>query len=445
MGRLLLIAVRNLLQNRRRTLLLGGAIATVTALLVLLSSASNGIQDTMLRGAETLSTGHVNVAGFFKITSGQAAPVVTRYRELMDFVEKEVPEAESVVDRLRGWGKIVSHASSIQVGVSGVDIDKETAFSEVLEIVDGDIEGLRKRDGLLLFESQAKKLEVGVGDMLTISSPTVRGAYNAVQGTVVAVAKNMGFLSSFGIFSSKQVILDLYLLDENTTGAIHIYLKDHHDAAEVAERLRKRIAEAAVCSDLGDAEDEHCRLLDSLAQPFWMKFPNVTREGWTGQKIDVTTWEDEMQFLMWTIQAFDSLTFALVSVLLTIIVIGVMNSLWMAIRERTKEIGTLRAIGMGRGRVLAMFVIEAGVLAFGATVAGALLGSGICLVLNGLAIPVSEGFQLFLMRETLYFLVEMRTLLVAVTTITVVVTLFSLLPARKAAKMPPITAIHHIG
>ena len=53
-----------------------------------------------------------------------------------------------------------------------------------------------------------------------------------------------------------------------------------------------------------------------------------------------------------------------------IILVGVMNSMWMAIRERTQEIGTLRAIGMGRGGVLSMFVIEASLLSFGATIAG---------------------------------------------------------------------------
>lgn len=65
MQHLLTIAARNLIQQKKRTLLLGSAIASVTMLLVLLTGISNGIQDTMLRAATTLSTGHVNIGGFF--------------------------------------------------------------------------------------------------------------------------------------------------------------------------------------------------------------------------------------------------------------------------------------------------------------------------------------------------------------------------------------------
>ena len=85
---------------------------------------------------------------------------------------------------------------------------------------------------------------------------------------------------------------------------------------------------------------------------FWMKFQSVAREDWTGQKLDVTTWEDELSFMMWTLQALQGLTVVLIMILIAIVVIGIMNTMWIAIRERTREIGTLRAIGMQRGGVL---------------------------------------------------------------------------------------------
>ena len=94
-------------------------------------------------------------------------------------------------------------------------------------------------------------------------------------------------------------------------------------------------------------------------KPFWMKFDGVKREDWTGQRIDVTSWEDEISFLSWTIKSFDAISNILVMVLLIIVVVGIMNALWMAIRERTGEIGTLRAIGMTRWKVLWMFNLEA--------------------------------------------------------------------------------------
>src|SRR5688500_14651334 len=96
---LILIAVRSLLQHRLRTFLLGAAIALVTALLLTLTGISKGMQDTMLTAATTMMTGHVNVAGFYKVTAGQSAPVVTDYKRVLEHVKKTVPEIDYVAQR----------------------------------------------------------------------------------------------------------------------------------------------------------------------------------------------------------------------------------------------------------------------------------------------------------------------------------------------------------
>ena len=98
----LTIAFRSLVQHRRRTLFLGAAIAAVTALLVLLNALSTGVEETMIDTATTLSTGHVNVGGFFKVTAGQAAPVVTNYKQVLEVARKTVPEMAFAVHRGRG-------------------------------------------------------------------------------------------------------------------------------------------------------------------------------------------------------------------------------------------------------------------------------------------------------------------------------------------------------
>lgn len=433
MGRLLLVAARNLRQNLRRSLLLGGAIAAVTMLLVLLLGVSQGIQDTMLRAATTLSTGHVNVGGFFKVTSGQAAPVVTHYRELAALVRGHVPEARQIVDRLRGWGKLVSDATSIQVGIAGIDVARERQLPEVVKVVSGDLRALRRANTVMLFQKQAKRLEVGVGDTLTISAQTVRGANNALDVQVVAIARDMGLLSSFTVFTPKATLRQLYLLEAHASGVVQLLLEHEGQSEAVAARLRAVISRAGY------------RVMDAQSDPFWQKFTIVTREDWTGQKIDVTTWRDEMSFLLWVLTAFDVLTAVVVGILLVIIVVGVMNVLWMAIRERTREVGTLRAIGMRRRGVLLMFVCEAGLLSALATSAGALAGVLGAAVLDWAAIRLSPGFAVFLMSDTLQLVVLPLDVLRAMAVIGVTTTLFALYPANQAARMPPISAIHHVG
>jgi len=64
------------------------------------------------------------------------------------------------------------------------------------------------------------------------------------------------------------------------------------------------------------------------------------------------------------LQALGGLTFVLITILILIVAVGIMNTMWIAIRERTREIGTLRAIGMQRGAVLWMFLLESLMLGF---------------------------------------------------------------------------------
>ena len=80
--------------------------------------------------------------------------------------------------------------------------------------------------------------------------------------------------------------------------------------------------------------------------------------------------------MTWTLKALQGLSFVLIVILIAIIIIGIMNTMWIAIRERTREIGTLRAIGMQRREVLWMFLLESLMLGLFATVAGAGGGRG---------------------------------------------------------------------
>lgn len=433
LGMDLLIATRSLFQHRRRTLLLGGAIAGVTALMVLLGGLSTGIRSTMVRTATTLMTGHINIAGFYKVTTGNGAPVVTDYEKVLAIAKPVVPELDYVVQRGRGWAKIVSDSGSTQVGMGGIDIANERGFKEVIRIAEGNLDDLARPGSILLFEEQAKKLEVKVGDSLTISAPTPRGINNTIDVRVVAIAREVGMMSKFNVFVPDQTLRDLYQLAPGTTGALHLLLKDMKDIPAVQARLRETFAAAGF------------RIMDADPQPFWMKFEKVSREDWTGQKLDITTWEDETSWMKWILQTLDILTLILISTLLVIVVIGIMNTMWIAIRERTAEIGTLRAIGMQRGRVLRMFVIESLLLGILGTVAGATLGALFAAVVNGLGIQVPISVQLFLMSDTLVLAIQPDALLRAVLIITVVTTLSALYPSMRAARLKPVTAMHHIG
>ncbi|HEX5744945.1 MAG TPA: FtsX-like permease family protein [Archangium sp.] len=433
MFQLLLIALRNLGSHKRRTLLLGGAIAGVTALLVILMGLANGIQTTTVETATTLMTGHVNVAGFYKVTAGQSAPVVTAVPPLQKQLLQEVPELDYMVQRGRGYSKVVSDTRSMDLVLGGIDVKNETGFRRALILREGRMEDLEQPNTLLLFEEQAKKLEVKVGDTVTLSSPTMRGTSNTVDVRVAAIAANVGMLSSVFCYLPNSTLRALYQMRDDATGALHLYLKDTADVPAVQARLMKRLPELGY------------KVLDHNPNPFFMKFESVNREAWTGQRLDITNWEDEISFITWSVKALNGLTVGLLALLLVIISVGVMNTLWIAIRERTREIGTLRAIGMQRGWVVLMFFLEALLLALFGTLSGALLGLAVCLGLNAAHVTMPMAVQVIIMSEQLRFAVSPLAVAGSVFIITLCTTLVSLIPSFLAARMKPVTAMHHIG
>jgi putative ABC transport system permease protein len=429
------IAFMNLVEHGRRTTFLGIAIAAVTCLFVLLTALSAGIRHTLIDTATTLTTGHLNVGGFFKITSGQAGPLVADYKKVSAVVRQALPEMDFLVERGRGWGKLVSDNGSAQAGIAGIDIGAEPAFRSVLEILSGNIDELSQPNTLLVFEKQAKDLDLKVGDAVTISAQTGRGVANTIDCRVVAIARDVGLLSSFNVFVSSESLRTLYQLRPDVTGVLQIHVKPRYvdNLAPLAARLRQSLEHAGY------------RLMEPDPRAFWFKFQSVAREDWTGQKLDVTSWEDELSFIMWTFHALQGLTFVLMVILIAIMVAGIMNTLWIAIRERTREIGTLRAIGMQKGNVARLFLLEAGMLGVLGAAAGVVLGAIVTSLINAAAVHVPIGVQLFLMRDTLQLALEPSILISAVVMITFVTGLAALYPSLRAARRKPVDAMAHFG
>jgi putative ABC transport system permease protein len=429
------MAARNLWRHTRRTVFLGVALAGVTALLVLLMALTSGIKATMLRSATTLSSGHLNVGGFFKVTAGQSAPLVSDYAKVMEVVKKSMPDLDYVVQRGRGWARVVSDTGSIQAGINGMDIKDEPAFRQVISLVSGNLDDLAQPNTMLVFEGQLKKLGVKVGDAVTISAQTTRGSNNTIDCRVVAIAKDVGLLSQWSVFVPTRTLRDLYQVRPDATGVLQIHLKpkDLSRLPELAGHLRN------------DLEKAGYRVMENDPRAFWFKFEVVNREEWTGQKLDVTTWEDEINFLQWTLQLLQGLTTALMWVLLGIVVVGIMNTMWIAVRERTREIGALRAIGMQRGSVRRMFMLESLLLGLGGTLSGVLIGGGIAAFLNSRHINIPAGMQLFLMSDRLHLAVEPGALVFAVVLITAISVVAAIYPSIRAARLPPVAAMSHFG
>lgn len=438
----ILIAFRNIALAKRRTILLGLALAIVSTLFIMLNALTKGVSEKMIDGATTLAAGHVNVGGFFKLRAKGAAAVINERQRLRKLVHDAIPDA-LIIDRQRGWGRLIGPQSSINVGVSGLNIEEESKFfaSVVLaqekdykeggsEQVFGNLSHLSQKNSALIFAGQAKKLGAQVGDRLTIVSEGSGGQTNSIDLTVVAIVKDIGMLSNWNLFVPRATVLDLYHVKEDTTGVIMVYLKDMEQAEEKMALLKSKLSA------------EGFAIMEHDPNPFYMKFDKVFGEDWLGQKLDLTLWKDEISFVLWVSTAMNLITFIIIIILSFIIASGIANAMWMTVRERVKEIGTMRAMGAYRRQILWIFLLEALFLALIFVGGAAIFSTALILFLNSLKITLqNESIRFFLMTDTLYFALSFSQIFQTLLLFCFVSMLGALFPALRAARLQPVDAL----
>lgn len=118
---------------------------------------------------------------------------------------------------------------------------------------------------------------------------------------------------------------------------------------------------------------------------------------------------------------------------------GIVNTLLMAVQERTKEIGLMKAMGLGGGKIFLLFSVEAILLGFWGSLLGSLAGIGIGQVVNLVAsdtfLKDLPGFNL-----TIFSPLTVAVIMLIIMAISFVA---GTVPARRASKKNPIEALRY--
>jgi putative ABC transport system permease protein len=131
-----------------------------------------------------------------------------------------------------------------------------------------------------------------------------------------------------------------------------------------------------------DAEGRADRLtilLDDVSQTKMLRDHLLTKLNGAGYAVEIQTWQELSDFYNQVHGMFDMIFGFIASIVLTVVVMSVANSMGMTVVERTREIGTLRAIGLKRSGVVRLFTTESMLL----TLIGCLLGLLITLAAAG--------------------------------------------------------------
>ena len=154
---------------------------------------------------------------------------------------------------------------------------------------------------------------------------------------------------------------------------------------------------------------------------------------------DATTIEDQIGIVK---QIIDAITYVLLffgAIALLAASFGIINTLFMSVQERTKEIGLMKAMGMSRFKVFLLFSVEAILLGFW----GSAIGIGAAVIVGNVAnIIASDNFLKDLPGFDLTVF-PVPSLLVIAAVIMLIALLSGTLPARRAAKQDPIEALRY--
>ncbi|MFW5783934.1 MAG: ABC transporter permease [Spirochaetota bacterium] len=404
---LLRMGWRNLRRNARRTVLNVVALAIGTAIIIIALAWVRGYFTSLYEGVINLDTGHAQILPEGYLEEQRRLPLdlsVTDYESLRERLLRQ-DGVVAVAGRISFSAQIGDGTRSTRMLARAIEPEREARLTVLPNHVVRGSYLAAGEEGVLLSEEMADRIDVDPGAPIYITATDQTGAENFTESVLVgtfslgypAIDENMFFVD----LASAQRLLGM----EGEVTRLVLKLDSGPTVDDVVASLRERLPA------LKDASHGDLRLHG------WRTFAEV---------------------IVSAVEA-DIAGFSIIyGVLFLLVIIGILNSMSMAVHERQKEIGTLRAIGMRRGQLTWLFLAEgASIAAIGAAVGVLLAGiAGLYLGLVGFDLSVLAGTGLpvpFGDRFTADFRVWDFPLGAAVALATAITG--SVIPTRRASKL----------
>ncbi|OGS34499.1 MAG: hypothetical protein A2293_05575 [Elusimicrobia bacterium RIFOXYB2_FULL_49_7] len=174
------------------------------------------------------------------------------------------------------------------------------------------------------------------------------------------------------------------------------------------------------------------------------KYQDMGKQKWKATLVDVRTMYESASDILKLEGVLNIITFSAVLVLFFIILIGVINTLRMTIRERTREIGTIRAIGMQKSDVRAIFILESFFLTLISCLTGIALAFIVMRLLSLIPLEMQDNpMGMLLIQNRLHFVPSFAGIVFNLLLILCLAVVTAYFPARRAADFSPANALRH--
>ncbi|OHD26341.1 MAG: hypothetical protein A2Y38_00135 [Spirochaetes bacterium GWB1_59_5] len=421
------LALRNLLLQRKRYAMIGVAVLVGFALITVLSGAAYGAMDTVKAKAARYFAGHVSVTGFINGANGLEDP--GRVEALLRESGLNVRTMSRRTAYNRSDASIFFGGETVrQRKLVGVSFSVERGELSNLAFSEGSLEAMFGEagvDGILISESAAALMRCRVGDDVNLYLTTDAGQYNTVTLVVRGIFSETS-LFGYVAYMRNEDLNRLLLRAPDAATDIALYADSSVDVDSLAENVRLLLgAEFSVYPTLKTKEDLYAAMAADGA----------------GQKIAVLTLDAHLAQIKSILDAFLVITYFVLAVFVLIVMMGILNTYRVIVYERTKEIGTMRALGMHRSSVSALFLFEALGLAVIASTGGLIVGVTVLWALRFIDIGTIPAAGMFTDQGRLGFYLSPGVLALNFAIMVGGVVTAALGPARKASMVRPADAM----
>lgn len=404
----LLIAARNLLRNPRRTAIMVAGTTFGIVGYVFVLGFFDGFFDNTIENSTRYITGHVQVerVGFRRELAPEMA--LAQPDALLAQL-RAVPGVAAAAPRVQAQALASTAAKSEGIMLVGIEPLAERAVTFIDRTV---VEGRALAPGAereaMIGRELAQKLRLRLGEKIVVMAQAANGelgtAAYRVGGIFATESATFDGAFVFVTLGAAQSLLGL----ESGVSTVNLRLEERSRTAPTVEALRARLGTA-----------------DVAFIPWQELLPQL----------------DEM------VQFNRVVTNILLAVLLVVVATAIMNTVFMAVSERTRELGVMMALGTSPHAVLRMVVYETLVLLLAAALVGYGVGIGAVAYFGRSGLDLSGFFRGYAaipgLTGVVYPLVTSASIVPPGVALIVVGVLVSLYPAAKAARLDASLAIRH--
>ncbi len=402
------LAWRNIWRNPRRTAVILLAVIIGVWSMIFLGALMRGIMAGMIDNGIATLTGHIKIA----VTGYRSDPVIensiTTPHTIFPVLHEHLPPGSRWASRVRvnAVANNARHASGVVL--VGIEPDQEIGLSFIGKAVaDGRYLDPADANGIIVGRALLEKFETRLGHKLVLmSQDTQRDIASKAFRIVGMFTSEMSSTEKQFVFVTQTATQQMLKMG-TAISEISIVLPSGADEAQVGAGLKAALA---------------------------------------GQGFEILTWQELLPILTIYLKLYDGFIFVWFVVIFIAMGFGIVNTTLMAVFERIREFGLLKAMGMKPGHIVKQILLESALMLVVGVITGNILAylSIAGLAPNGIDLTaLAAGAEFAGMSRMIVPVLNWQDVVLANLVVFVLGVLVCLYPAVKAARISVVDALSH--